>query len=68
MLDVMLSLTHNASVTPASKHRNRTRGIAEEVRIRLAYPDDLTALERLAALDSQQPLEGARVAQRPRDR
>ena len=58
MLDVMVSLTQNASVTPANKHRDRTRGIAEEVRIRLAYPDDRTVLERLAALDSQQPVEG----------
>ena len=41
-----------------SKHRNTTHGIAEEVRIRLAYPEDVTVVERLAALDSQRPLEG----------
>jgi hypothetical protein len=45
-------------MTPVSKHRNKMPGIAEEVRIRLAYPDDLIVLKRLAALDSQQPLEG----------
>jgi hypothetical protein len=33
-------------------------GIGGEVRIRLAYADDLTVLERLAALDSQQLLKG----------
>ena len=49
---------HNGGVTTTRKHRNGTRGIAEEVRIRLAYPDDLTVVERIAALDSQQPLEG----------
>jgi hypothetical protein len=57
MLDVMLSAAHNAAMTPASNHRNRARGIAEEVRIRPAYPNDRTVLERLAALDSQQPFK-----------
>jgi len=59
MLDMMLPPAHNAFVTAASKHRNSVGGIREEVRIRLAYPDDLTVLKRLATLDSQQPLEGA---------
>jgi hypothetical protein len=58
MLDVRLFPAHNASVTSGSKHRNRTRSIAQEVRIRLGYPDDVSVLERIAALDSQQPLEG----------
>jgi hypothetical protein len=56
MLDVMLSAAHNAAMTPASNHRNRARGLGEEVRIRPGYPDDRTVLERLATLDSQQPL------------
>jgi hypothetical protein len=56
---MMLSLAHNASVTTFSQHRNRAHGIAEEVRIRLANPDDLAGLKRLAALDSQRPLEGS---------
>jgi hypothetical protein len=58
MLDVMLFPAHNAYVAQANKNRSRTRGIAEDVRIRLAYPDDLAVLGRLAALDSQRPLEG----------
>jgi hypothetical protein len=58
MLDMMLSPAHNAPMTTASNHRNTPGGIAEEVRIRPANPDDLTVVERLAALDSQQPLEG----------
>jgi hypothetical protein len=58
MLDMMLSPADNTSMTTASSHQNTARGIAEEVRIRVAYPDDLTVLERLAALDSQEPLEG----------
>jgi hypothetical protein len=54
MLDVNLSTAHNSSMTPAAKRRD---SIAAEVRIRLAYPDDRTLLERLATLDSQEPLE-----------
>lgn len=45
-------------MTTASHHRLRPREISEEVRIRLAYPDDQTTLKRLAQLDSQQPLDG----------
>lgn len=43
-------------VTTANHHRRRPK-ISEEVRIRLAYPDDQATLRRLAELDSQQPLE-----------
>jgi hypothetical protein len=45
-------------VTTTSPHNLRPRQISQEVRIRLAYPDDQTALKRLAGLDSQQTLEG----------
>jgi hypothetical protein len=58
MLDITIPSAHNECMTPASQPWNRTRRIAEEVRIRLAYPDDQTVLRRLAALDSQEPLEG----------
>jgi hypothetical protein len=39
-------------------HRKWKSGIAQQVSIRLAYPDDLSVLKRLAALDSQEPLDG----------
>jgi len=58
MLDIMLSATHNCSVTAASHHRRQPRQISEEVRIRLAYPDDRITLNRLAEVDSQRPLDG----------
>jgi len=58
MLDIRLSATQNGSVTAASHHRRQPREISEEVRIRLAYPDDRITLNRLAELDSQRPLDG----------
>ena len=54
----MLFATHNELVLEGTHHRLRPHEISEEVRIRLAYPDDRTTLVRLAALDSQRPLDG----------